>query len=214
MAFVVPRSPLTPLRSLALQVDPACKVLRAEEVHALHSAQSAIELANAQAERIVAQAQAVYEAERVRGYEEGLEKAKLEQAENMIENVARTVDYFGKVEERMVELVMQSLQKILEGFNARDRVFMTVRSVLSVVRNQKQLTLRLNPANVEVVRARMNDLLAEFPGIGFIDVVADSRLQGDACILESEIGLVEASVEGQLQALRSAFLKVLGSRVS
>ena len=40
-----------------------------------------------------------------------------------------------------------------------------------------------------------------------------AALKPDACILESEIGLVEASLEGQLQALRNAFQKVLGSRI-
>ncbi|MCH3689021.1 HrpE/YscL family type III secretion apparatus protein, partial [Campylobacter lari] len=34
-----------------------------------------------------------------------------------------------------------------------------------------------------------------------------------ACILESEIGMVEASLEGQIQALRQAFQRTLGSRV-
>lgn len=214
MAFILPRSPLNPVRSLALRIDPARKVLRAEEVHALHTAQEAIALAHAQAEQIVQQSHDIYESERQRGYEEGLEMARLEQAEHMIENVARTVDYFGKVEEKMVELVMNSVQKILEGFDARERVFMTVRSVLAVVRNQKQLILRLSPSIVDVVKGRMNELLADYPGIGYIDVVSDSRLVGDACILESEIGVVEASVEGQLVALRTAFQKVLGSRVS
>jgi len=42
--------------------------------------------------------------------------------------------------------------------------------------------------------------------------VADPRLAADACILESEIGIVEASVQGQLAALRQAFAKVLGAR--
>jgi type III secretion protein L len=42
--------------------------------------------------------------------------------------------------------------------------------------------------------------------------VADPRLAADACILETEIGTVEASVQGQLAALRKAFAKVLGAR--
>ena len=44
-------------------------------------------------------------------------------------------------------------------------------------------------------------------------MVADARLKGDACILESEIGLVEASIDGQIAALEGAFRKVLGSRI-
>lgn len=75
------------------------------------------------------------------------------------------------------------------------------------------MTLRLPPAQVEAVRARSNELLAAYPGVGYLDIVPDARLQGDACILESEIGLVEASIEGQIAALQGAFQKVLGSRI-
>lgn len=214
MAFIVPRSPLKPQRTLALGIDDRRKVLRAGELRALRTAEQAVATANAQAEQIVAQARDIYEAERRRGYEEGQEQARLEQAEQMIENISRNVEYFGKVEGRMVDLVMEAVQKIIAEFDDRDRVLITVRNVLAVVRNQKQMTLRLAPPQVEVVKSRVNELLAEYPGVGYLDIIADNRLKGDACILESDIGLVEASIEGQLGALRKAFHKVLGSRVS
>ena len=212
MAFLLPRHPLTPQDRLAVRVDPACKVLSASELHTLQAAQEAIEAANAQAAQIVARAQAAYEAEMQRGYQEGKEEARMEQAEQMIETVSRNVEYFSKVETRMVDLVMQAVQKIVSDFDDRERVLITVRNVLSVVRNQKQMTLRLHPQQVEAVRARVTQLLADYPGVGYLDLVADSRLQPDACIVESEIGLVEASTESQLAALRQAFQKVLGSR--
>lgn len=213
MAFLIPRRPLKPARQLSVGLDPAAKVVRAADLVALRQAEEAVAAAHAQAQAIVEQAQAAFEAERQRGYQEGLEEAKLEQAENMIENVSRTVDYFAKVEGRMVDLVMQAVQKIVSDFDDEARVLITVKNVLAVVRNQKQMTLRLNPQQVDMVKSRVNDLLAAYPGVGYLDIVADHRLKPDACILESEIGLVEASMEGQLAALRSAFNKVLGSRV-
>ncbi len=213
MAFLLPRHPLTPQTQLAVRVDPVGRVLHAHEVRTLQSAQQAIADANEQAALIVAQAREVYESEKRRGFEEGKEEARMEQAEQMIETVSRNVEYFSKVETRMVDLVMQAVQKIVSDFDDRERVLITVRNVLSVVRNQKQMTLRLHPQQVEVVKARVNDLLAAYPGVGYLDIVADTRLQPDACILESEIGLIEASTESQLTALRQAFQKVLGSRV-
>ena len=216
MAFFIPHNflkPLQPMRELTAGIDTSRKIVRFAEIAALHDAQRMIAAANAQAEAIVAQAQAAFEAERQRGYEEGVEEAKLEQSEQMIENISSTIDYFGKVEGRMVDLVMQALRKIISDFSDEERVLITVKNVLSVVRNQKQMTLRLHPQQVDVVKARVNDLLANYPGVGYLDIVADSRLKLDACILESDIGLVEASMEGQLDALKNAFTKVLGSRI-
>ena len=213
MAFIVPRNPLSPARKLNLGLAPGTRVVTAEALAAWRSAGQVVADAQAQADAIVAGAQDAFEAERQRGFDEGLEEARMEQAEQMIENVSRSIDYFAGIEGQMVNLVMQAVRKIIGDFDDTERVLLTVKNVLSVVRNQKQMTLRLHPQQVDGVKLRVNDLLAEYPGVGYIDIVADSRLKPGACILESEIGLVEASMEGQLAALESAFSKMLGSRV-
>ena len=212
-AVLVPRHPLQPRQRLALGLAPGTRIVRAQELADWREAEAIVAQASAQAQAIAEEAKAAYEAERQRGYQDGQEEARLEQAEQMIENVSRTIDYFGQVEGRMVDLVMQAMQKIVSDFDDDERVLITVRNVLAVVRNQKQMTLRLNPQQVETVKARVGELLSVYPGVGYLDIVPDARLKPDACILESEIGLVEASLEGQLQALRNAFQKVLGSRI-
>ncbi|MGE8658756.1 MAG: HrpE/YscL family type III secretion apparatus protein [Achromobacter sp.] len=216
MAFLIPRDPLTPRAAHADgagRIDPAARVLRAAEHMAWAEAGQLLAQARARADDIVAGAQAAFEAERQRGYDEGRESALLDQAEKMIETVGRTVEYFAGVENEMVELVMSAVRKVVDGFDDREKVMVVVRNALAVVRNQKQMTLRLNPAEVDIVREQINDLLAAYPGVGYLDILADGRLARGACILESEIGMVEASLEGQIQALRQAFQRTLGSRV-
>ena len=212
MAFLVRSAALRPAHALAIELDPGNKIVPAAAVAAFRDAGEIVDEARRQAEGIIADARSAHEAECRRGYDEGCKQARMEQAEQMIEHVARTVDYLAHVEARMVDLVMGAVQKIVADFDDSERVLIVVRNSLSVVRNQKQMTLRLNPAQVETVRAHVNDLLAVYPGVGYLDLIADGRVQKDACILESEIGLVEASIEGQLEALRSAFARILGSR--
>lgn len=213
MAFLLPRDPLTPSRTLAARLAPGTRIVKAADVAAWADAQALLAAARAQADAIVAGAEAAVAKECARGYAEGKAEARMEQAEKMIETVGRTVDYFASVEGDMVALVMGAIRKIMEGFDEEERVLLVVKNALAVVRNQKQMTLRLAPARVEGVRARVNELLAAYPGVGYLDIVPDARLQGDACILESEIGLVEASIDGQIAALQTAFSKVLGSRI-
>lgn len=213
MAFLVPRDPLTPMRQLQARVAPGQKVIRAADFAAWGDAQALLESARQQADAIIAGAAAKLEAERQRGYEEGLTEARMEQAEKMIDTVSHTIDYFARVESDMVSLVMAAVRKIIDGFDDTERVLIVVKNALSVVRNQKQMTLRLHPQQVDVVRSRVNDLLAAYPGVGYLDIVGDGRLSLESCILESDIGLVEASIEGQIKALEAAFQKVLGSRI-
>ena len=213
MAFLIPRDPLIAQRSLLAHVAPDTRVLQAKDIASWTDSEGLIAAAQAQAQAIVDAAQAAYEQERQRGYADGLAEAQMAQAEKMIDTVSRTVDYFAQVEADMVALVMDAVRKIIDDYDDGDRVLIVVKNALSVVRNQKQMTLRLHPQQIEVVRARINDLLSAYPGVGYLDIVADGRLGPQACILESEIGLVEASMESQLAALEKAFQKVLGSRV-
>ncbi|MGA0583447.1 MAG: HrpE/YscL family type III secretion apparatus protein [Castellaniella sp.] len=212
MAFLISRNALSP-RPLEATPDPSARVLRAADYTALVQAQALLDEARAQADAILAGAQEAFEAECRRGYEDGKQQALLDQAEKMIETVGRTVDYFAGVENEMVDLVMSAVRKVVDGFDDRDKVMIVVRNVLAVVRNQKHMTLRLHPDDVEVVRARINDILADYPGVGYLDLLADARLAQGACILESEIGMVEASLEGQIAALQGAFQRTLGSRI-
>lgn len=191
---------------------PQGKILRAREHMALFTSKSLIKAAKDQAAQIIEKAQQEREIELKRGYDQGMEEAQLQAAENMIENVSRTIDYLSNVEQQMVNLVMESVRKIFVDFNDEERTILVVKNALSVVRNQKQMVLRIAPDKVELVRGRLNDILSHFPGIGYIDIVSDGRLQADSCILETGIGTVEASLEGQLTALENVFRKTLGSR--
>jgi len=212
MAFILRHDQLTSRQTLAVRIDAGTKVVPAAAVGMFREAEQIIADARRQAEAIVASATKAYEDECKRGYDDGRKEALLEQAERMIEHVGRTVDYFSRIETRMVELVMGAVKKIVADFDDSERVLIVVRNALSVVRNQKQMTLRLHPAQVDTVRARINELLAMYPGVGYLDLLPDGRVEKDSCILESEIGLVEASIQGQLEAIQSAFSRILGSR--
>lgn len=212
MVFALPRAALTPTRQLAVQLEPGCKVLRAAQMQVLADSQQALDTAARQADLLMAQAQAAFEAEKRRGYDEGVEMARMEAAERLVENVARQVDFFARLEGRMVDLVMDAVRAVVHGYDERERVLVTVRNVLAAARSQKQVTVRVAPAQVAWVREQVDALKAEFPGVDVMEILPDHRLAGDACVLETEIGVVEASLENQLAALRHAFERVLGSR--
>ncbi len=194
-------------------LDPDTSVVAADDARAWLDAQQLLRDANAEAQAIVDSAKVALDAERQRGYNEGLEQARFEQTERMIETATRTVDLFASIEQKMVALVMDAVRRILADYDEHERVIAVVRSSLAVLRNQRQLTLRLAPEHVEHVKARAASLLEEFPGVGILDIAPDPRLKGDAAILESEIGVVEASIASQLKAIEQGFAKMLGSRI-
>lgn len=211
MDFLIPRNPLTPSHRLKLDIDPAARVVRAAELGAWRDAQQAVAAACEQAEAIVAGAQAAYEAERERGHREGKEEASHELSANMAEQYVRVARYYDGIEDQVAGLVMQGVRRIIGGYSDHERVLHSARSALAAVRNQKQITLRLHPDNVDYVKSRSAELLADYPGVGLLDVVPDNRLAADCCVLESDIGVVEASTESQMAALEAAFRKARGN---
>ncbi len=213
MAVAVPHLPLRRYTTFQGLVDPGSKVVPQERLLALREADAIIEAATARAQGILDDAGAAHEAERRRGYAQGLDEARREQVAQLIENVARHIDFLEKSEDRIVHLVMQAVRKVIEGFDDRDRTLAAVRSVLALARDQKQVTLRLSPEQAEGVRAQIQDMIAAYPGIGFIDVVPEQKIEGDACVLESEMGVVESSIQIQLDAIQTAFDRTLGRSV-
>ena len=193
--------------------QPSQQVLSPQDVAQWQNAQDMLQAAQMQADRIRAEAVEAFEAEKRRGYAEGQAEARLDEAERLIDNANLAVEYFAAIENKIVKLVMQAVRRIMTDFDDSSRVMAVVQSGLSVMRNQKQLTLRLSPDHVDHVKARAHELLQKFPGVGMLDIVADPRLQDDAAILESDMGVVEASIELQLQAIETSCSKMLGSRV-
>lgn len=190
---------------------PENKVIRAHDAWAYQSAREARAAGESRRDEIIAAASEAFEAEQVRGYREGREAAKLEQSGNMIELVSQTVDYFAKVEAQMADLVLEAVRHIASDFDDRQKVLKVVRNSLAVVRNQRQILVKVHPDQSEAIREAINSLKESFPSIEHIEIASDIQLERDACVIESDIGRVEASMSGQIEALRASFERVFSS---
>ena len=188
---------------------PGTGVLKAADYGLLLEAEAVLNAARVEAEAIREEARKSYAEEKIRGYEDGLAEGKMEMAERMMDTVAAGVDYLEGLEGTLVDLVMNAMHKVIEGFDDKERVLGVVRKALSYARSQKRVVLRVSPEDAEIVQAEMHALLREYPGIGILDVAPDPRLAKGACILESELGLIDAGLDVQLAGIRKAFLRRL-----
>lgn len=180
---------------------PGVKVLKAADVDTLHDAASLIAAAKAHAAEIEKKAEAVYEERFQQGYEDGVEAGKMENAEKMMETVLASVEFIESIENTVVSVVNQSIRKIIGELDDETRIKRIVGTALNTVRGQQRVTVRVNPAEEPTV----SKALAAMTSGSYLTVVADPRLGPDSCILESELGVVDASLETQLKALEHAF---------
>ncbi|HGS5725901.1 TPA: SctL family type III secretion system stator protein VscL [Vibrio parahaemolyticus] len=195
-----------------LQLAPGLKVLKAKDYVSYLDSQHLVEAANSKADSIIAKAQQAYETEKQRGYQDGLEQAKIENAQAMVATLARCNEYYLQVERKMTNVVLDAVRKIIDTFDDVDTTISVVREALQLVSNQKQVILHVHPEQVVDVREKVAGVLSDFPEVGYVDVVADARLKNGGCILETEVGIIDASIDGQIQALKQAIVKQLSER--
>ena len=184
------------------------RVVKATDVGTVRSATEIIAAAEAEAAQIREEAKAAFEAEKQRGYEKGLSDGKMEMAMQKLDQVDSSVAFMEGVEEKMAEVVMKALKTCVVEIGDREMVVQIVRKTMAaVIRTPRTVTLKVAPELVETVRTRVSELTATFPTIETFDVVEDPRLKGAACILETEAGVADASVETQLAAIEKSLKK-------
>ena len=190
------------------------RLVKASEVATVMSAAEIVAAAEAEAARIREEAKAAFEEEKKRGFEKGLQDGKLEIAMQKLEQVDQSVAFMESVEGKMADIVMKALKSCVVEIGDREMVINIVRKTMNaVIRTQRHVTLKVSPEMVQTVKERVSALRLDYPTVETFDVVEDPRLKGPACILETEAGVADASVETQLAAIeRSLKRHIAGGR--
>ena len=184
------------------------RLVKAADVATAKSAAEIVADAEAEARRIREKAKAAFEEERKRGYEKGLQDGKLEIAMQKLEQVDQSVAFMESVEGKMADIVMKALRSFVVEVGDKEMVVNIVRKTMAaVIRTQRHVTLKVAPEMVGFVKERVAALRTDYPTVENFDVVEDSRLKGPACVLETEAGVADASVETQLAAIEKSLAR-------
>ncbi len=196
------------------------KVVRAEEYASLidaativedakKKAKKIIEQANIQANLVITEAQKAYEQEKNRGYAEGKLAGHQKNVDMMFDMMVKGIDYVANLESTLVHVVQQSLERILGETHEEERIVMIVRQALKTVKDSKSIKIRLHPEQVGILRIKIDELIKTRNDIQFIECSGDNQLQKDQCVLETEFGIIDASLDVQLKAILTALEKVI-----
>lgn len=189
-------------------VSPAAgaRVVKAAEAAILLEADELLAAAAQRVAKMEEAARQAYEEQRVKGYEDGQEDCRAEYAEKMLEVAMQSVEYIERLEQTIVKVVTEAVERVIGEIDADERIVRIVRTALNAVRNQQRVVVRVAPADEKAVAEALAPMLAGGPGgSSFLNVIMDPRLPPGSCILESELGVLDASLDTQLKALARAF---------
>jgi type III secretion protein L len=189
-------------------VSPAAgtRVISSAEAGLLLEANELLAAATRRAREIEENAKLAYEEQRIKGYEDGQEACRSEYTEKVLEVALQSVEYIEGLEQTIVKVVTAAVERVIGELDDNERIVRIVRTALSAVRNQKRVVVRVAPADEKAVTEGLASMISHSHGAsGYLDVVMDPRLPAGSCILESELGVVDASLKTQLRALEKAF---------
>ena len=193
------------LKKQSFELSSSARLVKAADVQTVCDAQAVIAAAEAEASNLADAAKAAFEEERRKGYAKGLSDVEEEVSRRKLELAEESARFMESVEGKMCEIVMKALRKCVDEMGDKDIVVQVVRKIMkAVVRNQRQITLRVAPEMLDEVRSRLNAILADFPHLDDVDIQEDPRLKGTACVVETAAGIADASVETQLAAVEDA----------
>lgn len=147
------------------------------------------------------------ERERARGQEQlHQERERISQALRDFEN--SVTEYFSRTEVEVVELALQIASKILQREAQADPKLMAklVHALLEKLHQNTRVKVRVRPEHLARWRS---DLAALNDGQTMIDILEDESVAPGGCVLETELGTTEISLDAQFAEVANGLFDLL-----
>lgn len=183
-------------------------------VEARAQAQQIIRAAHDQAQALMADAQAGIEDAREQARLDGERQSALEWHERQAGHAMKTASTLRGMHERLADVVTTAVERIVQSENRSALYQRALKSVQSLSRSATALTLRVSPGDAEPARQGLAEV-PELQALGMtVEVQVDGTLAPGSCIFESDMGVVDASLSIQLDALRAAMGRAVRKAVA
>ncbi len=141
--------------------------------------------------------------------DEQLKQQRQEMAElqnGVVRSLKEMLPQMGReMESVLIQLAFESAQKLVAGLpiNAK-MVQAVVREALSQAHDLTDISIRIHPDDLALLRKHKSPLLAGLPETGPLRFVASSEVTRGGCVIQTRFGLMDAQRETKLEQLRKA----------
>jgi type III secretion system HrpE/YscL family protein len=182
------------------------KVIQSELVSAAQEARRITNEAEEEAQRIREQAEADADEFKQRGYQEGYEEGLGQYTEKVAAALLQVQNSMNDIEPQYVRLVRACVEKIL-GQELKlhpDAIVGIVRNALVDARQQREIIVRVHPDDVDQLKKNQGRLLEKLARASAIEIRADAAVTRGGCIVVTELGTIDATLQRQLEAIETA----------
>lgn len=172
--------------------------------------------ADEEAFALIEQAQEEYESAERRGYDDGKAQALTDWYARVAQHGAEQRDMQTLLRERLAELVVVAVEQIVRSEDTGALFARSSAALDRIADGCSYLKVRVHPDDYEAASREFARFAAEWRERGRavpVSVSADRELGVGACICESDLGMVDASLSTQLAAMRAAVERALAREV-
>jgi len=182
------------------------KIVKNQIVSAQREAARILEEAESFAAEVRREALTDAEALKGHAYAQGTENALAEFERHLIETREIREKVWRETEKDLLRLAVRLAERIVGREIEKDdkTIVEIISSALQNARQQEKLTVRVNPKDLPTIEKETENFSSG--RIRFIDFVADPRVASTGCLIESEVGTIDARLETQLRVLERALL--------
>ena len=128
-----------------------------------------------------------------------LQNGVIHSLKQMLPQIAR------EMESALIELALESAKKIVSGVKIDAKMVETVvREALTQVQDTSEVSIRLHPEDLMLLRKHKSPLLEGLPETGPLRFAASEDVSRGGCIVQTRFGLIDAQRETKLELLRKA----------
>jgi len=173
--------------------------------------------AHAEAHGILAEAEAQRAAGFAEGHAEGMARAREEALAEVRTALSSLEEMCAGVERRLAEiedeavpaaagLAVEIAARVVRAEVAArpERVLDVIRAAMRRAVDRERLQVRVHPADLAMCRDAAPELIGTTGGIGRLDFFDDQRVTRGSCLLETNVGDVDATFESQLARIHEA----------
>jgi len=188
-----------------------------------HQAESEreIERSNFEAEKIILEAEKKvseiehdaymkgHEAGREEGYKEGQAEVMrlIDRLSTIVSTAVDIRDELIKSSEKlMTEMILMIARKVIkdEIVERREIVINNIREAIKRVKDRDRIDIKVNFADLDMTTAHKDELIKMMESLKKINIYEDSRIERGGCIIETDVGTIDARISSQLDAIEEA----------
>jgi type III secretion protein L len=136
------------------------------------------------------------------GYKAGFARAQRDYAAEINDALIDRAEIIDQLEYSLVDMLVDSLKTIIGDIGADRSLRGIAINALRKAGRAQFARLRVNPDRVESVQNVVQSVKKEFEGLEWIEVVADTNLQPEDCLLQTQAGILDFSLDTQLRVLK------------